>query len=417
MAQFEWTTFRRTDADVIKSFDVLAEQLAAPITLHVRLPFQGNYPTIDIPLSEARTHATARLLIESQEVMAYVLIAKIANGLSLELTRVNDRATDLAKLHFRDDFDSQRLIHSLASIKAQFPTFDRTESVDRILGPDIANFYNTRDVALTRLERLAESVIEKTEEYRRKLDSQADEKDRRRDELLDKQTDELGKAHQDRLTALNEREKELDERQASLDDRQSRHARRQLRQDLQTVLRAHSEKFSLTEDTARKRGIVHLLFAVLILATAAYIGLTTFETWDQTYDWTTAVRLAVGFGGLAAEFFLYIRWNDTWFRQHADEEFRLKRMSLDIDRASWVVETAMEWQHENKQSIPDHLLAQLTRELFARDQSVQPIKHPAEELAAVLAGASSLRVQLPFGEATLDRKGIQKAAERMEGKE
>jgi hypothetical protein len=194
-------------------------------------------------------------------------------------------------------------------------------------------------------------------------------------------------------------------------------ARRQLRQDLQNVLKAHSEKFSLTKDTSRKRGIVHLLFGALILATAAYIGLTIVHTWAETYDWTTALRLAVGFAGLAAEFLLYIRWNDTWFRQHADEEFRLKRMSLDVDRASWVVETAMEWQHENKQPIPDQLLAQLTRELFARDDSAAPMKHPAEELAAVLAGASSLRVQLPFGEATLDRKGIQKATERMEAKE
>ncbi len=417
MAKIEWTTFRKTDGDIVKSFETLAEQFAVTATLHLRLPLEGNYPTIDIPLAEARTHATAKLVIESKEVIAYTLQAKYGKDLHLEVTRPNDRATDLAKLHFGENVDSQFLIQSLALIKAQFPTFDRAESVDRILGPDLANFYNTRDAALTRLERLAESVVDKTEEYRRKLDSQADEKDRKRDELLQEETDQLRKAHEDRLNALKEREKELDERQASLDDRQSRHARRQLRQELQNVLKVHSEKFSLTEDTSRKRGIVHLLFAALIFATAAYIGLTIVDTWGKTYDWTTAVRLGVGFAGLAAEFLLYIRWNDTWFRQHADEEFRLKRMSLDIDRASWVVETAMEWQHENKQPIPDQLLAQLTRELFTSDDSATPIKHPAQELAAVLAGASSLRVQLPFGEATLDRKGIQKAAERMDVKE
>jgi hypothetical protein len=48
----------------------------------------------------------------------------------------------------------------------------------------------------------------------------------------------------------------------------------------------------------------------------------------------------------------------------ADEEFRLKRISLDVDRAIWVVETALEWQ-EQKQTIPPQLLEQLSRDLFA----------------------------------------------------
>lgn len=91
-----------------------------------------------------------------------------------------------------------------------------------------------------------------------------------------------------------------------------------------------------------------------------------------------------------AALFVYIRWVDQWFRQHADEEFRLKRMSLDVDRASWVVETAMEWQAQNKAEIPPQLLEQLTRDLFMTSGQSTGVRHPAEDLAnAVLAASSS----------------------------
>jgi hypothetical protein len=36
-------------------------------------------------------------------------------------------------------------------------------------------------------------------------------------------------------------------------------------------------------------------------------------------------------------------------RAHASAEFLLKQFELDIDRASWVVETAMEWHLINRQ--------------------------------------------------------------------
>ena len=60
----------------------------------------------------------------------------------------------------------------------------------------------------------------------------------------------------------------------------------------------------------------------------------------------------------------FISWNNRWFQQHAQEEFRLKRMELDIDRASWVVEMLFEWNETKDKPLPQGLIETLTKNLF-----------------------------------------------------
>jgi hypothetical protein len=117
------------------------------------------------------------------------------------------------------------------------------------------------------------------------------------------------------------------------------------------------------------------------------------------------------FSGIAtaAAVIFYIRWNNAWFHQHANEEFRLKRLDLDIDRASWVVEMALEWKEEKGSEFPSGLADRLSRNLFVDDyQETRHPKHPSEDLASALLGAStSLSMKIPgVGDAVLDRKGI-----------
>jgi hypothetical protein len=110
---------------------------------------------------------------------------------------------------------------------------------------------------------------------------------------------------------------------------------------------------------------------------------------------------------LAASVVFYIRWTDHWFRQHADEEMRLKRLELDLDRATWVVEMALEWKREKDADIPQELIDRLSRNLFESDSYSRP-RHPGEDLASALLGASSaLSITIPgLGEAKFDRKGM-----------
>lgn len=97
-----------------------------------------------------------------------------------------------------------------------------------------------------------------------------------------------------------------------------------------------------------------------------------------------------------------------------NEEFRLRWLELDIERASWVLEMALEWREgaEGAESeIPPVLLEKFTQNLFADNVEADhtPL-NPTEQLAAQLLGAASeLKLKVPGGsELTLDRKSVKK---------
>ncbi len=256
-----------------------------------------------------------------------------------------------------------------------------------------------------RLEALSQKLIEANEGYRLQLDK---EHLNFKDNLV-KQFDELKssqeKDYQAKEEKLKEREKALDNRLQELDDRNSKHARRQLRQELKKALANRAQEFTLTEKTNKKRIIIHSLFMSLMLlfgGAIIYSGLNL----DQTLY--TIVRLGWATAAFAATVIFYIRWNDQWFRQHADEEFKLKQLELDIDRASWVVEMALEWKEEKGTEIPQELIDRLTQRLFIDRDKPEAPKHPSEDLATALLSASTgLKLQVPgFGELVLNKKGL-----------
>lgn len=110
--------------------------------------------------------------------------------------------------------------------------------------------------------------------------------------------------------------------------------------------------------------------------------------------------------------YYFIGWNNQWFQRHANEEFRLKRMELDIDRASWFVEMAFEWKDEKGEEIPVELIERLTQGLFADERCDHPVE-PTDALAHALTGAARFKVKLADGtEAEYDRKGIEKLIRR-----
>ena len=109
----------------------------------------------------------------------------------------------------------------------------------------------------------------------------------------------------------------------------------------------------------------------------------------------------------------FIRWSHQWFQKHADEEFKLKRLDLDIDRANWLVEQAMEWRNITSSEIPQSLIDKLARSLFVSEETKDIDIHPAETvLSAIFGKAGSINVELP-GKMTIERSEL---TERKKGK-
>jgi hypothetical protein len=78
---------------------------------------------------------------------------------------------------------------------------------------------------------------------------------------------------------------------------------------------------------------------------------------------------------------------------------------LDIDRASWVVETA--WRRDQQAEIPAPLLEGITRSLFSdRNDAAQAHSAPDDLASALVGNASQLKLKMGGNELNFDRKGI-----------
>jgi len=207
--------------------------------------------------------------------------------------------------------------------------------------------------------------------------------------------------------ALDARAADIAAEKQRVDDRASKYARRGLRESLQASIQAYSTRFALTVETSDKRKIVQWLFSVTIVLSAVLVALTLVEQWKLDHSWHYYLRVGLGSLTIIGAIVFNIRWADSWFNRLADEELRLKRLGLDIDRASWLVETAMEWQQDYKAPIPDLLLQELSQDLFTSTQT-ESVRHPAEDaMGAVLGAASSLKLNIPgVGTAMMNRKDL-----------
>lgn len=320
-------------------------------------------------------------------------------------------AFDQVEINYQDDKPA-KYISLISSVQKSLKAIDKIESIERVLGGEVAEFYRKREESLFRLEELSQKLIEQNEQYRRHLDQQNADRSQKLEADTEMQRKSLEEIFLTKRNELTDREQKLEERTKQLDDRSSRHARRQLRQDLKSELAKRSQMFSLTQGTTSKRVPIHLLFGVLIaipmfvFAQSFYYGLT--HT-DGSISWVLVTKSLMSASATAAAIIYYIKWTNDWFDQHAEEEFHLKRLELDIDRASWVVEMALEWRDEKGAEIPTELIDRLSRNLFVSESiDRKGLSHPTQDLASALLDASTnLSLRFPgFAEARFDRKGL-----------
>jgi hypothetical protein len=289
----------------------------------------------------------------------------------------------------------------------------------------VANDSGEGDDSVTALDMTYRSTILKLEnkfaEQIAKITSwtvdQADAYEKRKLELAEETKIEralLFSDYEAKESALKGRANELDDLRKKLDDRDYMHARRAIRGELQEIVKAREEKFTLTSNTRNLRLPVHLAMILLLFFLIALNGVL-FEQLSKldlaAIPMTVLAWLLVKQGLAAAAFvgsiFYYIRWMNRWFEQHSAAEFLLKQFQLDIDRASWVVETALEWRRDQKTEIPTPLLEGITRNLFSERDAGPDRGTAADDLASALVGnASQVKLKLGGNEVSLDRKGL-----------
>ena len=417
-ARTEFRSPTWSDADILVAIEKIAAELEQDpeqcrIGVQVMKEYAGNPD--GFPLPQIKTHPLAQHAKQHGGASwESVSIDFDPLKLRVNVQRDRERGDDVIHLSFRrDPSDPIDVVRSLNAIQRQFVPLNRAAAIERALGPEMAEFYRLREEGLSRLEALTRNLVEETHDYRQRLDAEMAELQRKLASSFEKRNRALEAKQEERTAALEEREGDLDKRRRELDDRSARHARREQSRALQQKISDRSERFTLTPDTRHKRLPIHGMFVLLLLVSGGVVARSLFSPVAATEGVALLLeigRLSLSVLGFGLTAVFYIRWNDRWFRQHADQEFRLQQLALDVDRAGYATEMLLEWQEEKGGEMPAVLVDRLTTGLFTDQTTVARAQHPAEDVtAALLKVSSGVRVDVPgIGEATLTGRNLRK---------
>lgn len=285
-------------------------------------------------------------------------------------------------------------------------------------GTDIAevaqNEFALRNATIERLEQVQAKLAEDTAGFNETIQKNYLAEKKKLDTQLENERSRLQEEFDRKNEILIKRSAEIDKREAEIDASDNTAARRQIRKDLLAELQKRSEKFALTSGTKNLRWPVHVVsVAIIILGLiGAYffgIKLPSSNTNGVAYIVAVVKPFGLTFVAIGTAFF-YLRWLNHWFERHAQAEFKLKQFQLDIERASWLVETALDWDAKQENELPKELLEGLSRNLFSFEgENIEPVRHPVDELASALMGtASRVKLNLAGNEVELDGKQLKK---------
>jgi hypothetical protein len=413
MASTAFQIVKQSDEDIIHSIKIIASECQLPAESTISILLSKEQQALNTNLGNIDESLKYLLSLNSSVIYQFnINLSPKLKGASLTLQR--GQGYDNATLHYANDADFNTTSKVLAACNKYLKAFDRKEYIEKLLGEELSEFYRSRETALIKLESLSEKLIRTNEEYRHRLDQEFSEGRIQLNKEFQGEKQNLHDVISEREKELKIREEALEKRTKEIDDRDNIHARRQIRLDLKKELAQRSQAFNLTKSTSSKRAPVHALFILLILTAGLIFAKAFYDNIGSTMDnWIIPLKLGLSAAAFAAALIFYIRWNDQWFRQHADEEFKLKRLELDVDRASWVVEMAHEWKESE---IPEVLLQNLSKNLFSTEKEEMCITHPSEDLASALLGAcTGVTVKIPnFGEMVLNRKDLKKFQKTLE---
>ena len=423
-AQTNYRSRSHSDAEILSAFNNIAAELGQdPEQSRFTVAIMDGYiPDQDIPLSDIENRPFAQYAEEHETASwqaAWVYFRPL--HVQVRLDRDRDQGDDRISISFSNNpSDSIDASQTLAAVCSQFVPFNRMTEIKRVLGPEMAEFYRLREDGLSRLESLTQKLVTETHDYRMQLDAEMADHKRALTESFEEKTRGLDTKYEERNARLESRELDLNNLRRELDDRSARHARREQSRALQNKISDRSENFTLTQSTQSKRYPVHIIFVALLLLSSALIAFSLsvpVQATEGAEFWLGLGRLPLGALGFALTAVFYIRWTDQWFRQHANQEFRLQQLALDVDRAGYATEMLLEWQEDKGGEIPAVMVDRLTTGLFTDQTSATPVRHPSEDATATLMkAASSIRVDLPgIGELTLTGRQVRNLDKKLSG--
>lgn len=305
-----------------------------------------------------------------------------------------------------EPLDGKVVVEIVTAINKKLKAFDPKRS-GFSLAEEQVQFEAIHVSTIERLESLNEELIRRTHDYRMQLDAEQVERAEKLQALFDSKSAEKDEEFKHKESNLANQVLELEAKRKELDDSSNTHARREIRRDILKEIKSRQARFSLTDGTNGLRkpigfamiGLIGI-FVVLALTSVNEFYLVL-KGDDLNKILITGIKQAVYSAGAIGSVIFLIRWMNRWFELHSQSEFALKHFELDMERASWLVETSLEWKDAKGTAIPSELLESLSNNLFSSEkEKIDPLQHPADQLASALLGSAST-IKLKAGDSVL----------------
>ncbi len=213
---------------------------------------------------------------------------------------------------------------------------------------------------------------------------------------------------------LADTQKNYEQKISEINDRENTHERRELYKTITDKIQDDISSFNLTKHTKQYESHVHFLFIFFIFVTFTFAGLFTVSYLlnlnlnREFFDVSLLIKSSLSIVGLVLTISFYLRWLIKIYDKQAQTERMLKQTQIDIARASWLVETLLEWRKNQNGNIPKELTKSLSRNLFLFESKDPEIDlSPADQLASVLLGsASKLKINTGVAELEWDGKKV-----------
>lgn len=416
---YSFEVIRVTDRQVINGIKEVASDCNFTINqLHLNTAFGGG--NIAGSPTNIEENEEAKLILDQNSNLVKSFAIHLNNGIRFRVSRLDNDTKDRISIITRNLHASKRkqAFHTLAALRKHFKPIDSEKVLKDNLNETVSKHYEIREAELSKLQELNTEILKNQEEFRKEKEKEVSNKKEKLETKFENRREELQEKFETKEEKLKEEQEKLDEKLKEIDNRESKHVRRQLRKDLKEIFQHRNEQFSLTDGTKNLRRPINI-FSILLLSifgigTAIYGYLLINQILAGSVQTSILINLGAKQLGLALAFgstaIFYIKWQNKWFEQHAKEEFKLKQYEVDLDRASWLVEMAFEWQEEKGTDIPEMLIDRLSKNLFTEVEEDEESLHPSEQLASAIFGASSeAKISLPGGnEVKFDRKGIKR---------
>lgn len=303
--------------------------------------------------------------------------------------------------------ENEIIIEIVATINKKLRAFDAKRSVAGT-SEEQTQFDAIHNSNIERLESLNEVLIESTHKYRLQLDREFSARLTKLQSDLNDEKVSLNDEFACKESELSGQLEEFDRKRKELDDSSNTHARREIRRDILKEIKSRQTKFSLTEGTNNLRQPIRIAMLGLISIFVVLAGVSVIEFYevlrgnDISKIIIAGIKQAIYSAGAIGSVIFLIRWMNRWFELHSKSEFELKHFELDMERASWLVETTLEWKDAKGTAIPPELLDSLSNNLFSQEkEKIDPLHHPVDQLASALMGSAS-SVKLKAGDSSIE---------------